>query len=130
MLEEKIDELITALTENTKALQDAASGTVSTKSASTAKKSTAKKSTAKKSTAKKDEDDGLDLDSLEVENEEEEEEETIDLKTLKSKLGEVLNQKGRETVLKLFKKYGAGKADEIEQSDYSAAYADAVKLLG
>ena len=125
MLEEKIDELITALTENTKALQDAASGTVSTKSASTAKKST-----AKKSTAKKDEDDGLDLDSLEVENEEEEEEETIDLKTLKSKLGEVLNQKGRETVLKLFKKYGAGKADEIEQSDYSAAYADAVKLLG
>lgn len=53
----------------------------------------------------------------------------VDKDTLREKLIEVMKGKGRETVLKLFKKYGATNAETVPEESYADLYADAEKVL-
>lgn len=66
------------------------------------------------------EDDGLGLDD----------EPEITEADLKGKFSKLAQVKGRETVLSLFKKYGATNFQSIKTTDYAKVYAEVNSLLG
>lgn len=53
----------------------------------------------------------------------------IDLQAVKSQLMNVMKTKGRETVLKIFKKLEVSNADQLKPEDYQKAYDIAEKVL-
>lgn len=66
-----------------------------------------------KSQSAEEDDLGLDMD---------EPEEVVDLKTVKMALGEVINTKGKDALMKIFQKFGVKNANNLEEKDFAAVY--------